>query len=262
MQRLRAENDPLDVALRAAIADMTPRLAASAKRLTELTPKSKDAVAATDAATVELASERQRHDTLDANLRAARAMQLQADDIATRIGARRRELFARQTFARSSSVFNPQLWLSVWREAPTDLRLMRALIGGWFASVGARLTLMQVLGMAGVIVLMALVSVPVLWIARRVAYRDPAEASPSRLRRAIAAVGTLFVLAVLPLVALWGPRSLSKRSTFPTPECKAFSTPFSTARASRSCSMRSVTACWPRMRKRGASSRSTIDPRR
>ena len=206
LQRLRAENDPLDVNLQAAIADMTPRLAASAKRLTELTPKSKDAAALPDTATVELASEKQRHDTLDANLRAAWAMQLQADDIATRIGARRRELFARATFARSSSVFNPQLWLSVWREAPTDLGVMTALFGGWLASVGARLTLTQILGMAGVIVLAALVSIPVLWIARRVVYRDPAEASPSRLRRAIAAVWTFFVLAVLPLIALWAMR--------------------------------------------------------
>ena len=30
------------------------------------------------------------------------------------------ELFARETFARSSSVLNPQLWLAVWREAPID----------------------------------------------------------------------------------------------------------------------------------------------
>jgi potassium-dependent mechanosensitive channel len=206
LQRLRAENDPLDVALQAAVAEMAPRLATSAKRLAELTPKSKDAAAPTDAATAELASEKQRHDALDANLRAARAMQLQADEIATRIAARRRELFARETFARSSSVFNPQLWLSVWREAPTDFRVMAAVIGGWLASVRAPLTLTQVLGMAGAIVLIALVSIPVLWIARRLVYRDPAEASPSRLRRATAAVWTFFVLAVLPLVALWAMR--------------------------------------------------------
>src|SRR5208282_2272234 len=167
LQRLRAENDPLGIALQAAIADMTPRLAASVKRLAELTPKSKETAPATDAATAELASEKQKHDALDGNLRAARAMLLQADDNATRIGARRRELFARETFARSSSVFNPQLWLSVWREAPTDLRVMTSLIGGWLAAVGARLTVTKILGMVGVIVLLALVSGPVLWIARR-----------------------------------------------------------------------------------------------
>ena len=100
LQRLRAESDPLGVALQAVIADMTPRLATSVKRLAELTPKSKESAPATDAATAELASEKQRHDALDANLRAARAMLLEVDDVATRVGAKRRELFARETFAR------------------------------------------------------------------------------------------------------------------------------------------------------------------
>ena len=122
--RLRAENDPLGVALQAAIAELTPRLASSVKRLAELTPKTKDkdATPPTDAATAELETEKQKHDALDANLRAARAMLLEVDDISTRIGARRRDLFARQTFARTSSVFNPQLWLSVSREIPSDAR--------------------------------------------------------------------------------------------------------------------------------------------
>ena len=97
LQRLRAENDPLGLALQAAIADISPRLAASAKRLAELTPKTKDNAAApvpeTDAAAAELASEKQKHDALDANLRTARALLLKVDDNATRIGAKRRDLF-------------------------------------------------------------------------------------------------------------------------------------------------------------------------
>ena len=102
----------------------------------ELTPKSGETLPATDVAAKELASEKQRHDTLDANLRAARAMLLQADDLATRIGAARRQLFARETFARSSSVLNPQLWIDVWREVPIDAAVMRSLIGDWLGGVG------------------------------------------------------------------------------------------------------------------------------
>ena len=202
LQRLRAENDPFGVALQAAIADMTPRLAASLKRLTELTPKSKKTAPETDAATAELASEKQKHDALDANLRAARAMLLEVDDIATRIGAKRRELFARETFARSSSVFNPRLWLSVWREVPADVVAMSSLIGGWLAGLGGRLTTVQTLAMAGVAVLIGFVAAPIYWVARRVVYRDPDVASPSRIRRAIAAAWTILVLAVSPLLAL------------------------------------------------------------
>ena len=202
LQRLRAENNPLGAALLAAIADLTPQLEASAERLAELTPKSKEAAPATDAATAELAIEKQKHDALDANLRAARAMLLEVEDNATRIGAARRELFARETFARSSSVLNPQLWLSVWREAPLDALAMTSQVRSWIAGVGVRLTLAQKLGMAAVAVLLALVAIPVHWVARRVVYRDPDAAAPSRLRRAIAAAWTILVLAALPLLGL------------------------------------------------------------
>ncbi len=203
--RLRAEADPLGVALQAAIADLTPRLAGSVKRLAELTPKTKDkdAAPATDAATAELETEKRKHDALDANLRAARAMLLEVDDISTRIGAERRELFARQTFARSSSVFNPQLWLSVSREIPYDAKTLARAAVDWVSGVRSRLTAAQALGLAGAVLLLALVAVPIHWIARRVIYRDPDAGSPSALRRALAAAWTMLVLAALPLLGLW-----------------------------------------------------------
>lgn len=207
LQRLRGDNDTIGLALQAAVSEMTPILAASENRLRELTPKSKEprpaATNSAAAAAAELASEQKKHDTLDANLRAARAMLLSADDIAARIGARRRDIFARETFARSSSVFDPQLWLSVGREAPIDLRLTTVALAGWLVSVGERMTRSQLLGAVAVVGLMALLSLPVLWFARRAVYRDPAEGSPSRLRRAVAAVWTFFVHAFPPLFALW-----------------------------------------------------------
>jgi potassium-dependent mechanosensitive channel len=210
LQRLRAENDPLGVALQAAIADITPRLAASVKRLAELTPKTKDGAPppkdvapANDAASAELESEKAKHDALDANLRAARAMLLQVDDNATRIGARRRELFARETFARTSSVLNPQLWQSVASEIPVDVRVMTALIGGWLAGVGARITTSHLLGLGGLAVLLAAIAVPLHWTARRYIRPYADGAKPTRLRRAIAAAWTLLVLALLPLLWLW-----------------------------------------------------------
>ena len=207
LQRLRAENDPLGLSLQAAIADLSPRVAASAKRLAELTPKSKEGAPETapetGAAAAELANEKQKYDALDGKLRAARAMLLQVDDNATRISAARRELFARETFARSSSVLNPQLWLSVWREAPVDLAIMTTLIGGWLAGLGARLTLVQTLGIGVAAVFFALIAALVHWMARRVIYRDPEAKAPGRLRRALAAAWTAVVLSALPLLALW-----------------------------------------------------------
>ncbi len=206
--RLKGGAGQVGVSLQAAVADWTPRLAASAKRLEELTPKSKDNAAppqpATDAATAELENEKKRHDALDANLRAARAMLLEVDDVSTLIGARRRELFAREIFARSSSVFDPELWAAVGREIPYVAATLTARVGDWLSSLGGRVTPIGATGAAGILVLLGLAAVPIRRIARRVIFRDSGAASPSRLKRAIAAGWTLTVLAVLPLLALWG----------------------------------------------------------
>jgi potassium-dependent mechanosensitive channel len=202
LQRLRAENDPIGIALQAAIADLTPRLAASAKRLAELTPKSKDAAPETDAATAELASEKAKHDSLDANLRAARAMLLEVDDNTTRISAKRRELFARETFARSSSLFNPQLWTSVFRETPSDLGATAEQAGEWLSGARSRLTAIKVAELLGIALVLGLLSIPLRWIATKIVYRDPDAANPSRLRRALGSAWTMLVLAIIPLFVL------------------------------------------------------------
>jgi small-conductance mechanosensitive channel len=206
LARLRAESDPVAADLQAAIAELTPRLEASNKRLAELTPKSKDAAArdaaASDSASAELAAERQKHDALDADLRSARAMALQIDDDNARIGAARRDLFARETFARSSSVLSPLLWAGVAREAPGAVGAVAALLSDWLHGLAARVTAAQGLGFVAALLAIAALWAPAQWIARRVIARDPRASAPSRLRRALAAAWTVVVLAVLPLLAL------------------------------------------------------------
>ena len=202
LQRLRAENDALGLSLQGAVADLAPRRAASAKRLAELTPKTGETQPATDLAAQELASEKKNHDTLDANLRAARAMLLEADDLATHISAARRGLFARETFARSSSVLDPQLWIAIWREVPIDVVVIRSLIDNWLGGIGERLTLAQKIGMAAIVLLLALLAAPLAWFARRIVHRDPEASAPSRLKRALAAAWTFVILAVAPLIGL------------------------------------------------------------
>jgi potassium efflux system protein len=202
LQALRAQNDALALTLQGAVADLTPRLAASAKRLAELTPKSGETAPTTDVAAKELDSEKKRHDALDANLRAARAMLLQADDLSTRISAGRRQLFARQTFARSSSILNPGLWSAVWREVPIDADVMRSLVGNWLGAVGERLTPAVKIGIVALAAALALAAIPLGWLTRRVVPRDPEASAPSRLRRALAAAWIIFIFAALPLMAL------------------------------------------------------------
>ena len=201
LQRLRGQSDALALALQGAVAALTPRLAASTQRLTELTPKSGEAAPTTDVAAKELENEKQRHDRLDANLRAARAMLLEADDLSTRISAARRQLFAQRTFARSSSVLNPRLWAAVWREAPVDAEVMRGLIGNWLGAVGEQSALAKI-AMAAIVIALALAAAPLGWLARRFVYRGRATGAPSRLRRALAAAWIFVLFAALPLAGL------------------------------------------------------------
>ena len=187
--------------MQGAIAELTPRLANSAKRLDELTPKSGQPAPTTDVAAKDLENEKQRHDRLDANLRAARAMLLEANDVSTRISAARRQLFAERTFARSSSVLNPQLWAAVGRELPVDAAVVRSLIDNWLGAIGER-PLLAKIGMAAMVIALALAAAPLGWIARRFVYRGRGETKPSRLRRALAAAWTFVIFAVLPLAGL------------------------------------------------------------
>src|SRR3984957_5945835 len=201
LQALRTESDALALELQGAIAKLTPRLADSAKRLDELTPKSGQPAPTTDVAAKDLESEKQRHDRLDANLRAARAMLLEANDVSTRISAARRQLFAERTFARSSSVLDPQLWAAVGRELPVDAGVARNLIDNWLGAIGER-PLLAKSGMAAIVIALALAAAPLGWIARRFVYWNPGEKTPSRLRRALAAAWTFAIFAVLPLAGL------------------------------------------------------------
>jgi len=198
--RLRGEGDPLAAALQATVVDLSPRLEASAKRLAELTPKSKEPSVA-DSASAELAAEKEKHDALDADLRSAKAMLLQIDDIGSRIGAMRRDLFARQTFARSSSLLSPLLWIDLAREAPNDAGAIAAHFSDWLRALSARLSLSAGLGFLAVMLAIVALAAPLNWITRRVIARDSAG-QPDRFRRALGAAWTTAVLAAAPLVAL------------------------------------------------------------
>jgi potassium-dependent mechanosensitive channel len=203
LQRLRSECDPLAGVLQGAIEQLTPQLAASAKRLAELTPKSKDKAAeSTDAAAGEIAAEQKVHDDLDASMRTARALAVQVDETSSRIGAARRSLFAAQTFARSSSILSPLLWATVARETPGDIAALGGLLKGWVSEDISRVSAGQWLGFAAVLIALALLIAPLSWMTQRVTARDPSVKEPSQLRRALAALWTTLVLSCVPVLSL------------------------------------------------------------
>src|SRR5208282_2454606 len=119
-----------------------------------------------------------------------------------RIGALRRDLFTRETFARSSSVLSPLLWIDLAREAPDDARALAARSSDWLHGLSARLSLSQGLGFLAAMLAIVALAAPLNWITRRVIARDPDAGEPDRFRRALGAAWSAAVLAAAPLVAL------------------------------------------------------------
>ncbi len=202
LARLRTLNDPLITKIQAIISDLSPRLEASRKRVAELKPQSKEAQDPSDAASVELKNEQAKFASLDSDLRSARAMLLQTDENAARIWSARRELFARETFARSSSVFSPVLWFDLAGEVGLDGGSVVAVIRDWANGLASRLSRGQALGFVAFLLGLIAITAPARWLAKRVITRDSAANAPTRLMRAIAAAWTVAVLVALPLAAL------------------------------------------------------------
>src|SRR5271155_4567394 len=202
LARLRAESDSLASQLQAVIVELSPRLDASAKRLAELTPKTKESTPASDATSQELTAEQATHDALDADLRSARAMLLQTEEYAARIGTARRGLFARETFARSSSLFSPLLWSGLFHEAPRDLATVGSIFADSLRGLAQRMNEREALALGLLLLAMIALAPPLRWIARRVIAREAKVAAGSRFQRALAAAWTILVLAGLPFAAL------------------------------------------------------------
>ncbi len=207
LAQLRVRAEPLSGQLQTVISELAPRLDASRKRLAELKPKTpdgknQDAAPPPDPVAAELKVEQGKFDKLDADLRSARAALLQTDDYVVRISSRRREIFTKQTFARSTSVLSPLLWLSVARELPGDVASFQRVIVDSIRNLGQRASWAQLGGFFGLCLALLLVAAPLRWVARRVIAPSPGETAPGRLRKALAALWTLAVLAALPLVAL------------------------------------------------------------
>ena len=202
LANLRARAEPLVGQLQAVVAELSPRLEASRKRLAELKPKSPDAAAQDDLAAGELKTEQAKFDKLDADLRTARAALLQTDDYIARISAARRDIFTSETFARSASVLSPVLWFNVARELPNDVGFFRRLVGDAGTRLAERVSGGQLAGFFGVLAFLLVVAAPLRWVARRVIAPSAASTGPGRLRKAIVALWTLGVLAALPLVGL------------------------------------------------------------
>ncbi len=128
LQDLRNRIDPVTERLRDQIADIGPKLDAAKARLEQLGPKPKDGAAPEGQ---DVARDRAEREAATADLdeisRLARALLLQAEQLTAQVSDRRRAAFTSALFQRSYSVLGTDLWVTVARSFPRDLRALNLL---------------------------------------------------------------------------------------------------------------------------------------
>lgn len=174
---------------------------ASAPIAAPAAPADGDSIAA---ATVnaEWAEQRKLYEEVDATLKRARALSIEARQTALTIRARQRALFAKTLFLRTSSLFAPSLWSAALRELPYDAKVFELLVEERAKTIAGKLRDGQLAGFLATVLVILLLVVPAALLARRVSKRSAEALEPSRFQKAAAAVWATLVTAAVPIAVI------------------------------------------------------------
>ncbi len=154
---------------------------------------------ATASVNAEWAEQKKLYDEVDATLKRARALSIEAKQTGLVIRARQRALFAKTLFLRTSGLFSPSLWIGALQELPYDAKVFGLLLEQRGAAVSARLRDGQFETFLATLFALLLLAAPATLLARRFSRRGAAIEAPDRFRKATAAVTTTMVTAALPI---------------------------------------------------------------
>jgi small-conductance mechanosensitive channel len=208
LQNLRGQLDPLSVRARDAVEALLPRLASIKVRLDQLGPKPEERAAdgetppESPSVTAERADQQKAYNEIDQNLKRARLISVQADQIAASITTRRRALFAKSLFERATSIASPSLWFEVSAEVPQYAEAVQASFALWFNDVNAKLDGWSKPSFWAGLILVALLYLPLALAARHVLARGDTVADQTRLQKILGAWWVALTIAVPPIVIM------------------------------------------------------------
>jgi potassium efflux system protein len=134
LRQARGGLEPVRGDLREAIEALERRLADIETRLKQIgDPPAAGAPPEEPSLATERTRLSQRRGAIDGGLKQARLLMLRADDLVERITDRRRSLFTRELFGRSSSALDPSFWTQAAQAAPSDLRGLSYLGQSWWS---------------------------------------------------------------------------------------------------------------------------------
>lgn len=155
---------------------------------------------ATASVSAELSEQRKLFEAIDATLKRARAMLLEARQLSVQIVARQRALFARTLFLRTSGIFSPDLWRAAIDDAPAVFSASVDFLSDRGANFVSRVQSHK--SEFAAIVLGILLLLPLAYLlSRRVIARSNAGKEPTPVRRAAVAGWTALAVASVPVAA-------------------------------------------------------------
>ncbi|MBV8849936.1 MAG: mechanosensitive ion channel family protein [Methylobacteriaceae bacterium] len=199
----RGRIDPIETDANEVVAQLTPILAGIKARLDQLGPKPADNAPAESAqVTAERAEQQKRLSDVDETLKRARLIAVQADQTADHIASRRRELFTRALFQRTTSLFDPALWGDVASDLKRDARAVQGLAGDFWSNAASRLTGWWRVAFAATVLALIAIYVAATRISRRVVAHEPSIADATRFRKVRAALWVGTIVAIVPLASV------------------------------------------------------------
>jgi len=197
LQGMRHQIDAVAESIRVIIADLAPRLEAARARLEQIGPKPKEGA---PEESPDVARERTEREAavaeFDETQRLGRTLLVQAEQLITGIGDRRRAAFARALFERNSGILSPDLWVRVVEALPRDVQATRILFEDWVVRINRNASFGVLLLVGLAFGLAVALYAGRRHVAPRLVTRDPSLIDPPRRSRLLAALGVLLLGAV------------------------------------------------------------------
>ena len=201
LQEQRDKTAPIVVALQTLLDHLKIRLAAVKVRLDQLGPApSPKAAPESEQVTKERQLQQQEYEAVDALVKRAKLLLVQAQQVNTWIAARQHAKFTHSLFERNQSLVDPGLWLNAIAMTPHNFKTARAALGDWIGAINGKLAGWR----APAFWILVLAAVVFYWpfsvFALHRLVRESDQARPGRLRKIIAAWWVTFIIVGCPLL--------------------------------------------------------------
>lgn len=199
---------------------LRPLMEAARSRLDQLGPKPDEKTGSPESpeAAATRAEQVKAFNDLDAAVKRARLVTLEADQANAAIAAKRRQIFTLALLERSSSIAAPSLWADVAADLPRVLSSLATLSSDWAAAVAARAKGWEVVGLLGYMLAALLAALPLRRAARRALdKRRRSGAAPDDLHKYVFAAWSAVVIASMPILAVAGGLALLDAFDLTTP---------------------------------------------